>query len=530
MVLWISFEALCIISLLLLWGLYWYCTMTFNYWKEKGIHYTEPIIIFGNIKDRVLFRISFHEFQRDLYRRFDGHKYAGIYEGRRPVLIIRDPELIKLIMVRDFEHFVDRPTLGLSNSPYLKNMLINIKGQRWKNLRALMTPTFSSGKLKAMEILVEQCGQQLGTFLQNESNKNSRGDKCIELEMKELFGRFTLDVIATCAFGVQCDSLKDRNAEFVKIAARFNDISLLNRLLIFFVILVCPQHARFFPLRVVNRQAIAFLVDVVKKTVEHRRLHKEQKWNDFLQLMIDAAAGEKGERSDEKRDINAKNNTEQTSATVLNEETIIAQSLLFLLAGFETSSTLLTYACYELALNQDIQQKLHKEIEDVLGKYGGHCSYEALLEMTYLEMVLLESMRKHPPVARVDRACTKPYIIPGTNIELQEGISVSIPIMGLHHDPQYYPHPEVFDPNRFTPEQKLTRSPYVYLPFGSGPRNCIGTRFALMSTKIAMVHLIKDFCLQPSMKTEVPFKFNKFSTLLKAENGIWLDMKRYKEK
>lgn len=83
--------------------------------------------------------------------------------------MIRDPELIKLIMIRDFEHFVDRPTLALSSSPYFKNMLLNIKGQQWKNLRALMTPTFSSGKLKAMEILVEQCGQQLGTFLQNES-------------------------------------------------------------------------------------------------------------------------------------------------------------------------------------------------------------------------------------------------------------------------------------------------------------------------------------------------------------------------
>jgi cytochrome P450 family 6 len=74
---------------------------------------------------------------------------------------------------------------------------------------------------------------------------------------------------------------------------------------------------------------------------------------------------------------------------VLNEETIIAQALLFLLAGFETSSTLLTYTSYELALNQDIQQKLRKEIEEVLEKHGGECSYEALLEMNYLEMVLL---------------------------------------------------------------------------------------------------------------------------------------------
>jgi cytochrome P450 family 6 len=85
-----------------------------------------------------------------------------------------------------------------------------------------------------------------------------------------------------------------------------------------------------------------------------------------------------------------------------------------------------------------------------------------------------ESLRKHPPVAKIDRACTQPYIIPGTNIELEVGTSVSISIMGLHHDPKYYPQPEVFNPNRFTPAQKLTRSPYVFLPFGLGPRNCIG--------------------------------------------------------
>jgi cytochrome P450 len=83
--------------------------------------------------------------------------------------MVRDPELIKLIMVRDFEHFVDRPTLRLRDSPYTENMLLTMKGQQWKNVRALLTPAFSSGKLKAMENLVEQCGQQLGTFLENES-------------------------------------------------------------------------------------------------------------------------------------------------------------------------------------------------------------------------------------------------------------------------------------------------------------------------------------------------------------------------
>jgi cytochrome P450 len=72
-------------------------------------------------------------------------------------------------MVRDFQHFVDRPSLRIRSAPYIDNMLLNIKGQHWKNVRALLTPTFSSGKLKAMENLVEQCGQHMETFLQNES-------------------------------------------------------------------------------------------------------------------------------------------------------------------------------------------------------------------------------------------------------------------------------------------------------------------------------------------------------------------------
>jgi cytochrome P450 family 6 len=87
-----------------------------------------------------------------------------------------------------------------------------------------------------------------------------------------------------------------------------------------------------------------------------------------------------------------------------------------------------------------------------------------------------ESLRKHPPVATIDRLCIKPYTIPGTNIELEKDSAVAIPIMGLHHDPQYYPQPQVFDPNRFLPAEKVTRSPYVFLPFGTGPRNCIGNK------------------------------------------------------
>lgn len=93
-----------------------------------------------------------------------------------------------------------------------------------------------------------------------------------------------------------------------------------------------------------------------------------------------------------------------------------------------------------------------------------------------------ETLRKHPPFARIGRECTNDYTIPGTTTVLEKGTLVWISIMGLHHDEKYYPHPEKFDPDRFLPSNKGERSPYVFLPFGSGPRNCIG---AYMFTSVS---------------------------------------------
>jgi cytochrome P450 len=85
-----------------------------------------------------------------------------------------------------------------------------------------------------------------------------------------------------------------------------------------------------------------------------------------------------------------------------------------------------------------------------------------------------ETLRKHPPAPILNRECTKNYKIPGTDIFLEKGISTIIPTLGLHHDPKYYPDPERFDPERFSEEEKAKRHHYVYLPFGEGPRICIG--------------------------------------------------------
>ncbi|RZF44024.1 hypothetical protein LSTR_LSTR007296 [Laodelphax striatellus] len=493
---------------------YWHFTRTFNHWSKRGVVHEPPKIFFGNIKDRILLRKSFHEFQKETYWKFKGVKVAGFYEGRRPTLIILDPDLLKLVLVRDSDHFVDRPVLQFRDSPYIHNMILNLKGARWKAIRAQMTPAFSSGKLKAMEPLIRICAKQLQEFI----DRTVIGVNDGVIEMKDMFGRFTMDVIASCAFGVQCDSLQDPNAEFIQQMSRFGDLSIIRRLTVFMVLILAPKMSRFLPISFFNMDSINYLAGAVKSAKQFRLENTSNRRNDFLQLMLDA-------------ELNAEENAEKlksenSDVVLMTEDIVIAQSILFLIAGFETSSTLLTFASYELALNIDVQNKVRNEINEVLEKHDGQVNYQALNEMVYLEMVLNEALRKHPPVARIDRVCTKTYTVPQTNITLNPGDSVSVPVIGFHYDPDYYPEPDKFDPERFASDLKHERSPYVFLPFGAGPRNCIGLRFALLSTKAAMAHLLKGYQILPCEKTQVPYLFSKSSMLLKPVDGIWLKIEK----
>ncbi|XP_050439348.1 cytochrome P450 6k1-like [Adelges cooleyi] len=491
-------------------GIYLYYKNIYNYWKKIGVYHIEPEFFFGNAKERVMFKKSFHEFHRDMYFKFKGHRYAGYYLGRRASLVVIDPEIIKCVMIKDFNHFTDRQTARFRTSEYITQMLINLKGAKWKRMRHLLTPAFTSGKLKTMEHLVEDCCNNMREFL---NDKTEDGAKPFDLEMKDFFGKFTLDVIATCAFGVESNSLTDVSGGFASRVSNFASLSIFKRLSLYIILLFLPGIARFVPLSFFNMEVIYFCANVIKDA-KHYRHTTGQKRNDFLQLLLD---GEK--------DLN-KNDESKLKEDVLTEPQVIAQSVLFLIAGFETSSTLMAFTCYEMALNPTIQTELREEILRVLKKYDGICTHDAIQEMHLLDMVLYETLRKHPPVAQLERVCTQDYTIPDSDLHIKAGMTVQIPVVGLHYDPDYYPDPHKFDPSRFTQEEKAKRSQYVYLPFGTGPRNCIGLRFALMSTKRGMVHLLKDFLIEINDRTTIPYEYSKHSMLLKAKDGVWLSAKK----
>ncbi|KAM3965227.1 cytochrome P450 9e2-like [Aphomia sociella] len=483
----------------LIFAIYFYYTSTFDYFEKRGIKYMKPTIFVGNMGRRINSKESFHTYQLEIYNYFKGSPLGGFFEGRKPILYIIDADLIKAITIRDADCFIDRNTINSRQPNYLRRSLLNLTGSEWKVVRSTLTPTFSSARLKNMLPLLEMCSKQLVDFLKQYDGK--------DVDMKDTLGHYTLETIGASAFGVKCDSLTDENARFVKAAEKFNDVPVTKRIFLILVMILAPQIFKYLNISFLNLKSMEELVTMLKMVKEERRSTGVKK-NDFLQLLIEAAETEKKDAQTNKSPI------------YLDDDTVDAQSLLFLLAGYETSSTLLSFAVHVLATKPELQEKLRVHVNEATS--GQEITYDLLSQLTYLEGFLLETLRLYPPVSRVDRKCVKPYIIPGTSLQINVNDVVAIPIYGVHMDPDYYPEPEEFRPERFMGEEKKNRPSHLFLAFGSGPRNCIGLRFAMFSAKLAMVTLLKNFKFTTCAKTSNPIKFHNRAVLLKAENGVWV--------
>lgn len=211
------------------------------------------------------------------------------------------------------------------------------------------------------------------------------------------------------------------------------------------------------------------------------------------------------------------------------ENDLIAQCILFFFAGLDTTSTLLTFMGHELAVNPDVQDKLYQEILDTkLNLRNQPITYEILNKMKYMDMITSETLRKWNPTVMSDRQVCKPYVLKladGHAIKLNVGDSITIPTCCIQLDEQYFADPYKFDPERFSPLNSGNIRPGTYMPFGLGPRNCIGSRFALMICKSIFYHSLLKFKFEPSDRTQNPLRLKVNTLNMLAENGFWIKFK-----
>lgn len=207
----------------------------------------------------------------------------------KPSLLIGDPDLLKQILVKDFDHFTDRRVFNSNNEEdkVMNEALSQKNGEEWRILRSVMTPAFTTGKMRSMFSLIYEKADTLVSYLLRESEKHAF------LDMKEKFGRFTMDTIASCAFGIECNSIENDDAEFPKKANAFFTMP-LSRMMKFIFVIMFPKLFLVLKIRL-NPPETTFFANVARQTIALRE--KGQKRGDFLDLMLESRDNSENENS-----------------------------------------------------------------------------------------------------------------------------------------------------------------------------------------------------------------------------------------
>lgn len=470
--------------------LYLYGTYSHGLFKKLGIPGPRPLPYFGNILG---YRKGVDHFDKKCFQQYG--KMWGFFDGRQPVLAITDPDMIKTVLVKEcYSVFTNRRSFGPRGA--MRSAVSLAEDEEWKRIRTLLSPTFTSGKLKEMFPIISHYGDLLVSNLRKEAEKGK------PVTMKDIFGAYSMDVITSTAFGVNVDSLNNPQDPFVENSRKLLKFSFFSPffLSIIFFPFLTPilevLNITLFPKSVVN-----FFTRSIKRMKESRLKDTQKHRVDLLQLMI-----------------NSQNSKEMDAHKGLSNEELVAQGVIFIFAGYETTSSSLSLLVYELATHPDVQQKLQEEIDATFPNKVPP-TYDGLAQMEYLDMVVNESLRIFPVTPRLERSCKKDVEIHG--VFVPKGTVMMVPIFALHRAPELWPEPEEFRPERFSKKNKDTINPYTYLPFGTGPRNCIGMRFALMNMKLALVRVLQNFSFKPCKETQIPLKISS-QGLIQPEKPIVL--------
>ena len=252
------------------------------------------------------------------------------------------------------------------------------------------------------------------------------------------FGKLTMETIIAAAFGHLIDIQRGESDQLVEaVQVIFSNLAEGQKLsfgTITVLLSNCPclePILRYITSKSKASAAYYTIVEVADGLIKARHMSSNKHhYKDLLQLMIDATAEDKGEKR-----------------RLTNEE-ILAQCFTFIAAGYETTANALTYTAYLLALNPDIQDKLIGQIKEYFARHPNVSLYDMAQELTYLDMVVQESLRLYPPAPVTARHCTETTTV--GEVVIPKGVQVTVPIWHIHHNAEHWSDPEKFDPERYT--------------------------------------------------------------------------------
>lgn len=487
---------LCAVALLIV---VWYYVFEYNFWRSRGVPGPRPIPFFGNSLRLALGKTNMAAYVGDIYKKYEKEPFVGLYI-RSPQLLVKDPDLIKDILIKDFHYFMDRGTGVFEKTEPLSLHLANLDSKRWRPLRKRLSPQFTTARLKDMFTSLVPCAENLEKYLENLVK-----DEAI-IDIQELCAKYTIDCITSSGFGIEANLMSDRNDEFHEKGKEVFRPNWLNSFRLK-MRLYAPSLYQYVGYILSEKRLTPFFTQVANETMKYREENNVFK-PDFMNMLMEL-----------------KKHPEYLPNIELTDSFIAAQVFIFFSAGYETSSTTMSNALHELARNQHVQDKVRKEIREQYAILNGRIQFDDLKKLPYLEKVFKETLRLYPPTMTLQRMATFDYTFKDYNFTIPKGTKIYIPQYSLQRDPNVYANPDTFDPERFNEDEVAARHPMYYIPFGTGPRNCIGIRVAHAKWRLGMVTILRNYKVEVCEKT-APYRYDSNIILLAPKDGIHLKLTR----
>ncbi|KAK5640780.1 hypothetical protein RI129_009327 [Pyrocoelia pectoralis] len=443
---------------------YFYRWSGFRYWKKRNVPNPEPSLLFGNLGDVLTGKRSAGQIYCDIYRNFPDVSYVGFYRVGQPGLVLRDPQLIRDVLNKDFNSFYSNAmVINEEINPLAARTTFFLNGDKWKIAKNQIAPCFTPKKIREMH------------YLEDEINNGGSA-----FEGHQLFAKYATEVVASCAFGLEGKTFDEPDPLFIKMGKKLFEPSLF-AMLKMAILFIMPSLSKIMKIEFISDEVTKYFCNITEKTLHYRSKNNVIR-NDFLDSMLEFKA-KLGEGQFTNMDV-------------------AGRAAEFFFGGFETTA------------NPEMFQKLRSEVDEALLKRKD-LDYSSVQELKYLESVICETLRLHPPGLFLLRACTKPCTFPpprgqgtGKDVDIQVDVPVIISVYGLQTDPKYFKDPYIFNPERFMPENKESIVRGTYLPFGDGPRACHGQRFAINQSKVALINVVTNFDVTVNRKTITPFEID----------------------
>ncbi|KAG5671380.1 hypothetical protein PVAND_001581 [Polypedilum vanderplanki] len=444
-----------------------------NFFSQRGIAFIKPKIFFGNMFE------SFLEFENQevllkrFYNDFKREKLFGIFMFLRPIIIAKDVELIKKITVTHSTQFHNRDRSSLDD--LLSKSIYNLEGSQWLHTKIAIAPFFEESAIKIFYSNISLCADDFMRML--DKKRSSSNDNELVIDTKTVIEEFLSNVIALIILGKGI-VYGERNAVY-EIAKRIEeDLKSLRGGIKIFFMTHFPVISEFFDMKIFSKEIYDFFREHVTEEIKNRKrrkVDKDKNRQDFVQFLM-----------------NTNNH--------LDDVTINAQIFSFFVSGFSPISKLFQLCCYELAKNERIQNELYEEIRnenDFLRNYKN---------LKILDKIILETLRKWPPINNLNRICNQ-----NCTIELKNGEKyrffkndfIKIPLNLIQNDHELFYDPNYFNPHRFDSDDG-EKNLNIIFPFGIGERACLCSEIAIFQVKLVLFEITRKYLILQSQKTATP--------------------------